>query len=149
MKRSAKLALGAMLLAGAAFAVTTPAAAGVSFGVGIGVGPGYYGPDNYGPPVNCNPYSRFYDPYYCGYYDDYDGPPLFIDGAWFYGGRYRDYDGHREYWMHDRWSRGDDGWHGDGDGWRGGGDWHGDRDGWRGGGDFHGGGGWHGGGHRR
>ncbi|MBU6299206.1 MAG: hypothetical protein KGJ79_03635 [Alphaproteobacteria bacterium] len=139
MKRIAKLALGAMLMAGTAFAVSTPSAAGVSFGIGIGVGPGYYGPGYYGYAVNCNPYSRFYDPYYCGYYDDYDGPPVFVDGAWFYGGRYRDFDGHREFWVHNRWYRGDGDWH-DRDGWRGRGEWHGDG---------HRDNGWHGGWHRR
>ncbi len=127
MKRIAKLALGAVLMAGTAFAVATPAAARVSVGIGIGV-PGYYGP----PPryAVCDPYSRYYDPYYCGDYDYYYGPPLFIDGFWFNnGGRYRDYDGRREYWVHG-------GWHG----YSGGGGGH-----WSGGG--HGGGGHWGGGH--
>ncbi len=150
MKKVAKLALGALLMAGTAFAVAAPASAGVSVGFGIGFGPGYYGPPAY---ATCDPYSRYYDPYNCGYYSDYYGPPIFIDGSWFNGGRYRDYDGHREYWMHNRWYRGD-GRYGDRDGWHGGGDFRG-RGGWNGGGGWHGDGGWrgdggfHGGGHRR
>ena len=39
MKQIAKLALGAMLMAGTTFAITMPAAAHVS--IGIGFGPGY------------------------------------------------------------------------------------------------------------
>ena len=99
MKRIAKLALGALLMAGTAFAVATPASAQVSFG--IGVGPGYYG--SQARYAVCNPYSRYYDPYYCGDDEDYYGPPLFIDGFWFNNGRYRDYHGQRQYWGHDGW----------------------------------------------
>jgi hypothetical protein len=109
MKNIAKLALGALLMAGTAFAVATPAAARVSIGIGIG-GPGYYGPPAY---AVCNPYSRYYDPYYCGDYEDYYGPPMFIDGFWFNNGRYRDYGGQRQYWVHG-------GWHGYGGGYGGG-----------------------------
>jgi len=76
-----------------------PASAQVSFGIGMG-GPGYYGPPRY---AVCNPYSRYYDPYYCGDYGDYYGPPLFIDGFWFDHGRYRNYRGHRQYWVHNGW----------------------------------------------
>ena len=87
MLKIAKTVLGTLMLAGAAMAVTVPASAGWS--VGIGVGPGYYGPPGpayYGRGV-CDPYSRYYDPYYC---DDYDydyyyGPPMFIDGFWYSG----------------------------------------------------------------
>ena len=106
MKNVAKLALGALLLAGTAFGVATPASAHVSIGIGIG-GPGYYGPPR--PYAVCDPYSRYYDPYYCGDYDNYYGPPLFIDGYWFNNGRYRDYYGQRQYWVHG-------GWHGYGGG---------------------------------
>ena len=109
MKQVAKFALSAMLLAGTAFAVTTPAAARVSIGIGVGVGPGY---GYYGPPraaAICNPYSRYYDPYECDdyysdYYDYYDGPPIFFDGAW-YSGRLqsRYYGGHRQFWVGGGW----------------------------------------------
>ena len=135
MKRIAKIALGALLMAGTAFAVATPAAARVSIGIGFG-GPGYYGP----PPryAVCDPYSRYYDPYYCGDDDYYYGPPLFIDGFWFNsGGRYRDFRGHRQYWVHG-------GWHGYSGGHGGGGYGGGHGGGGYGGG--HGGGGY-GGGH--
>jgi hypothetical protein len=135
MKRVAKLALGALLMAGAAFAVATPAAAQVSFGIGIG--PGYY---RHSPRYAvCNPYSRYYDPYYCGDYDDYYGPPLYIDGFWFNNGRYRDYRGHRQYWVHG-------GWHGYSGGGYGGG-YGGGHGGGHGGGSGGGHGGGYGGGH--
>src|SRR5665213_1681022 len=65
MKKFAKLALGALMVAGAATAttaaITTPAEARVS--VGIGIGPGYYGGGYYGPR-----YGGCYRGYYgCGY----------------------------------------------------------------------------------
>lgn len=77
MKRFAKIALGAVMLAGAATAIASPASAGIA--VGFGVGPGYYG-----PPAGavCDPYSRFYNPYYCGpvgYGYDY-GPVIGFGG---------------------------------------------------------------------
>lgn len=102
MKRFAKIALGALLMAGAATAMTAaPADARVV--VGLGVGPGYYG-----APPPAYPY-RSYDCYYygyCGYpaypaYYGYYGPPAVSLGFGWGGG-----------------------WH---DGWRGG--WHG---GWHG-----------------
>jgi hypothetical protein len=68
MRKFAKTAIAALLLTGAATALTTaPAQARVSIGIGIGpaYGPGYYGPAYYGPPRYCDPYSRFYDPYRC------------------------------------------------------------------------------------
>lgn len=47
-----------------------------------------------------------YDDAYCGY-PVYDGGIL-ISGEW-YGGhhRYRDHDGHREYWVHGGWHNGE------------------------------------------
>ncbi|MGH6827360.1 MAG: hypothetical protein ACREFW_00445 [Rhizomicrobium sp.] len=60
MKHFAKIALGAVMVAGAAAAVAQPASAAVSFGIGIG--PNYYGPP--AAPV-CDPYNRYYNPYYC------------------------------------------------------------------------------------
>ncbi len=115
MKRIAKVVLGALMLAGTAIGTAVPAAAHVSVGIGFGF-PGYYGP----PPryyASCDPYSRYYDPYYCGDYADYYGPPIFVDGMWFNGGRYRDWHGEREYWVHGRWHGGGErggGWHGGG-----------------------------------
>jgi hypothetical protein len=76
MKKVAKI-LGVVLLAGAAtVAVAAPADARVS--VGIGLGGGYYGPP--APAYSCDPYSRFYDPYYCG-----AGYPAYGYGPGYYG----------------------------------------------------------------
>jgi hypothetical protein len=61
MKSLKKLALGALMLAGAAVGVSAPANAGVSVGIGIGIpGPAYYG-----PAYSCDPYYDYYDPYGC------------------------------------------------------------------------------------
>jgi uncharacterized membrane protein YgcG len=116
MKKFAKIALGVAMLGGAALMAAAPASAAVSFGIGVGpVGPAYYPP----PPryyFSCDPYSRFYDPYRCGYgygYGPayYDWGPSVVIGGRFGGG----------------WDRG---WHG------------GDvRGGFHGGGGDHGGGG--------
>jgi len=142
MKFIAKAALGALMLAGSAAVVATPASAGWSFGVGVG--PGFYGPPAYARGY-CDPYSRYYDPYYCDDYDYYYGPPLFIDGYWFDGPiRSRWYGGHRQFWVHNGWRGGGSGYHGGGSFVRGGGGgYHGG-----GGGGYHGGGGggFHGGG---
>ena len=100
MKKVAKI-LGAVLLAGAAtFAVSAPAAAAVS--VGVGIGPGYYGP---GPGYSCDPYSRYYDPYYCGAgypyygpaygYGPYWGGPSVVIGGRFGGGFHGGFHGGR------------------------------------------------------
>jgi len=67
----------------------TAAHAQVRFGVGIGVGPGYYGP----PPVCAYGYYNYY-PYACapyGYYgSDYFVDGIFIGaGPWFHGFRGR------------------------------------------------------------
>jgi hypothetical protein len=78
MKTFAKVAFGAAMLAGAVTMAAAPAAAAVS--VGVGFGPGYYGPP--APAYSCDPYSRFYDPYYCGYY----GPGYYGPGYWGPGG---------------------------------------------------------------
>ena len=90
MKKFAKFALGAAVLAGAATMAATPADARVSVGFGIGIpGPVYYGAPYYN--YNCDPYSRFYDPYRCGYYAPgyyYGGPDVVIGGS--FGGGFRD-----------------------------------------------------------
>jgi len=71
MKTMAKVAIGALMACGVA--VAAPADAGVRIGVGIGlpVGPAYYGP----PP--CYAYGN---PYYCGY-PAYYGPG-YVGGYW-------------------------------------------------------------------
>src|SRR5690348_4554537 len=130
-----KAALGLAMLAGATALTTAPADARVTVGIGIGV-PGYYG--GYAPPAVCDPYSRWYDPYRCDGYDDYDyyNGPVFIDGIWLNGGyRSRWYGGHREFYYHD-------GWHG-GSGWNHGGFSHGGGGHWGDGGGHWGGGGHH------
>ena len=91
MKRFAKIALGALILAGAATAAAAPASARVVVGLGLPVA----------APVSCDPYSRFYDPYYCR--PAYAAPVIgFGFGGW-HGG------------FHDGW-RGHDGFRGDGHG---------------------------------
>jgi hypothetical protein len=117
MKLFAKAALGALMLAGATALGATPAAAHVS--VGFGFGFGGYGP-YYGYPgyydASCDPRSRWYDPYRCDYYDDYDDyyGPVFIDGFWFDGGfRSRFFHGHREFFHNGGWHSGT-GFHNDG-----------------------------------
>ena len=67
MKNFVKVALGALMVAGATVAttaaMTAPAQARVS--IGIGIGPGYYGGGYYGRPYYGRPSCyRYYDPYY-------------------------------------------------------------------------------------
>ena len=90
MKRFAKFALGALILAGAATAAAAPASARVVVGLGLPVA----------APVSCDPYSRFYDPYYCQ--PAYAAPVIgFGFGGW-HGG------------FHDRWHENfHGGFHGD------------------------------------
>ena len=101
MKRFAKVALGALMLPGAATAVaSSPADARVVVGFGVG-GPGYYGGyygPAYRPAYSCDPYSRWYDPYRCDYYapsyyapyyGGYYGPSV----SFGFGGGFRDHDG--------------------------------------------------------
>jgi hypothetical protein len=91
MKRFSKIALGAVMLIGAATAVASPASAGIA--VGIGVGPGYYGPP---AGVVCDPYSRFYNPAYCGpagYGYDYGYGPVIGFGGYYGSGWHGGYHG--------------------------------------------------------
>jgi hypothetical protein len=74
MKRFAKIALGAVMLAGAATALASPASARVFVGLG---GPAY-GPA-YGAAPVCDPYSPAYNPYYCG--PGYAAPVIGFDGV--------------------------------------------------------------------
>jgi hypothetical protein len=110
MKKFAKVALSALLLAGAATAVaSSPADARVV--VGFGVGPGYYGyGPAYYPGYSCDPYSRWYSPYRCGgyygpaYYGGYYGPSYYGPSIGFsFGGGG---------WGHGGWHGGHGGWGG-------------------------------------
>ena len=77
MKRFTKIALGALLLAGATTAVTAPASARVFVGVGA--------PYDYAPGPVCDPYAPYYKPYYCGYGPGYVGGPVIgfgFGGGW-------------------------------------------------------------------
>src|SRR5437868_14899094 len=119
--------------------------------VGVGVGPGYYGPVYVGPPPVC-PYGYYDDyPYACAPYGYY-GPQWFVNGVFIGVGPW-----YHWYWRHPGWYGRGWGWHRgwDRDDWRGRGFHRGwDRDGWRGrgfahegfghGGGFHGGGGFRG-----
>ena len=78
MKRFTKLALGALMLAGAATVAAAPASARVFVGIGAPVA---YA----GGPV-CNPYSVYYDPAYCGYGPAYVGGPVIGFGVGGWGG---------------------------------------------------------------
>ncbi len=94
MKAFAKFCAAAVLAGGAMLAMAAPASAQVSFGIGIGPG-GYYGGGfggggyyngfgggYYGggvPAYSCDTYSRFYDPYRCGY-PAYSAYPLYSRG---------------------------------------------------------------------
>jgi hypothetical protein len=111
MKRFGKVALSALMFAGATAFFVAPASAGVGISFGFG-GPGYV---------------TFSDP--CDYYDYYDGPPpwglpadycdypvyfepVYYDGIWYRGPiYYRWYGGQRLFWLNGNWRR---------DEWRGG-----------------------------
>jgi hypothetical protein len=107
MRKLALAAAGALLMAGATVATTTPADARVV--VGIGFGPGYYGPGYY-PGRYCDPYSYYYNPYRCDggpyYYE-----PIYFGGYWYRGPfRYRYWHGHRQFWVNHGWHAHE--WHG-------------------------------------
>jgi hypothetical protein len=97
MRKFAKVALGALMMAGAATAttaaMTSPAEARVSVGIGLGF-PGYYGPAYY--PGYYGP--AYYDPYYYPAYPYYGRP--YWRGHYGYGwrGRYGYRGGYRGYW---------------------------------------------------
>jgi len=82
MTRFAKIAFGALMMAGAVTAVASPASARVFVGVGA--------PLAYAPV--CDPYNPYYNPYYCGYGPAYVGGPVIgfgFGGGWhdgFHGG---------------------------------------------------------------
>jgi hypothetical protein len=76
MKHFTKIALGALMLAGAATVAAAPASARVVVGIGA--------PVAYAPGPVCNPYSPYYNPNYCGYGPAYVGGPVvgFGFGGW-------------------------------------------------------------------
>ena len=79
MKRFARIALGAVMLTGAATAIAAPASARVFVGVGAPIG--------YNAAPVCDPYSRYYSPYYCSTGPAYVGGPVIGLG---FGGGWRD-----------------------------------------------------------
>jgi hypothetical protein len=161
MKIYAKTLLSALMLAGASFAFSAPAAAQVDFGISFGYGDGFTGFDP------CDYYDYYDEPPPWGLPDDYcDYPvyyePVFFDGYWYRGPIYYRWNhGRRVFWLnggwrdthwsgsppqHIRWeNRGGHfrngfrpgiGFHGGGRDWRadgvGGHRWHGNDDGGRG-----------------
>jgi hypothetical protein len=99
MRKFAKIALGAMLLAGAATAMASaPADARVV--VGVGVGPGYYGPAPAPYPYDYNcayyGYCGYPAPAYPAYYGGYYGPSIALGfgGGWHGGGHWHGGHGH-------------------------------------------------------
>ena len=88
MKTFAKVLGAAVLAGGAMLAVSAPASAAVSIGIGFGggYGGGYYAPPP--PAYSCDPYSRFYDPYRCGYpaYSYYGYGPSYYGPSYYRGG---------------------------------------------------------------
>jgi hypothetical protein len=126
MKTIAKLALGGLMLAGAAAATTAPASAGVAVGVNIGV-PGVAVGYGYGYGNVCaRPY--WVRPAWCGGYPVY-GAPLFVDGGWYRGPVYYRYTGGARYfWIHDRWLVDQGAFHRGYAGWYRGASWHEDHD---------------------
>jgi hypothetical protein len=106
MRTIAKLAIGAVMAGGAAFAVAAPAAAQVGFG--IGVGPGYAYPAVPAPAYSCyDGYGNYIYSYpYC---TAYYAPPIYappvvepyfgigIGGFGFGGHRHFDRDFHHDF----------------------------------------------------
>jgi hypothetical protein len=100
MSRSAKAALGVLMLAGVSLAATGPASAyaGISFGFGGSV---------FGDPCD---YYDYYDqpppwglpPDYCDYPVFFE--PVFVDGMWYRGPIYYRWNhGRRIFWLHGGW----------------------------------------------
>ena len=103
-----QMVAGALMLGTAAFAVT-PASAGVSFGIGIGIpGPTYY---SVRTGACGDPNFAYYHPYRCGYPQYYE--PVYLDGAWVHEPLYyRTYAGSRYFWWHGGWHQGHGNWDG-------------------------------------
>ncbi len=105
------LVAGSAAIAGTAV-TATPASAGVSVGVSVGVpGPDYYGEYRIRGGRCANPKFAFNHPHFCGYpmYRE----PVFIDGYWIdepvY---YRVYRGQRYFWWRGGWHVGHGAWDG-------------------------------------
>ncbi|HTT85582.1 MAG TPA: hypothetical protein VMF67_19050 [Rhizomicrobium sp.] len=93
-----KIAVGALMLAGATLGVAVPANAGVAVGVTVGTPGVAVGVGN-----PCFKPYRF-RPAYCGY--PVYGQPLFVDGVWYRGPVYvRTVGGTRYFWLHNGWVR--------------------------------------------
>ncbi len=111
MKVLAKLAFGALVLGGVAFAGSAPASAagvGVSFGLGY---PGYSGYPAYAYGNSCGYYNSYdapapwgLPPGYCG--DQVYLGPVYWGGNWYRGPIYYRWDrGARVYWLNGGWRR--------------------------------------------
>lgn len=104
MKKLAKLAVGAVMMAGSALAFSAPAEARVNVGISFGFGfPGYV---DVGP---CD-YYDYYDaappwglpPDYCSY--NIYREPVYWGGSWYRGPiYYRHYHGRPQYWLNGGW----------------------------------------------
>ena len=81
MKKFAKIALGALVLAGGAMFAAARRPRRACVGRHRRWRAGYYGPPAYS--YSCDPYSRFYDPYRCGgyYAPSYYGPAYYGYGG--------------------------------------------------------------------
>ena len=153
MKRFGKVALSALMIAGAAAFFAVPASADGGVGISFGFGPGY---ESFSDPCD---YYDYYDeappwglpPDYCDYPVNFD--PVYFDGYWYRGPiYYRYYHGDRLFWLNGGWRH--DGWRGsrpdirwqDRGGWGRGDNWNRGGHNWSGGGDRGGrGGSWSGG----
>lgn len=113
VKRFSKIALQILFCACVTGAITTPASAQITFGIGIG--PGYVAP--YYPPYDPYwGYYGYYGPAYYGYWPGYGG---YYRGYYGRSGYYGGYYGHRGYY---RGGYGHGGYH---RGYHGGGGFHG------------------------
>jgi hypothetical protein len=123
MRRLRQLAIGLAALGstalGGSLIATTPAAAGVSVGIGIGVpGPAFFGTYRIRTGACRVPRFAFNHPARCGY--PRFSEPVFVDGTWVNEPLYyRTYGGSRYFWYRGRWVAGHGGW----DGRRFNGDW--------------------------
>ncbi|MDE2183326.1 MAG: hypothetical protein KGJ78_09920 [Alphaproteobacteria bacterium] len=115
MKRFGKVALGVLMMAGAATVLSAPARADVSIGFSFG-DDGYY-PGDFSDPCDYYDYYDYYDapppwglpPDYCDYPVYFE--PVYWDGYWYRGPiYYRWYGGQRLYWLNGGWHR--DEWRG-------------------------------------
>jgi len=104
MRRFGKMALAALMVAGAGAALSTPAAARTDIGISFGFGyPGYanFGPCDYYNYYNAPPPWGL-PPNYCDYDVYYE--PVFWGGEWYRGPiYYRWVHGGRVFWLNGGW----------------------------------------------